>query len=109
MAEQKEGKQIAIDIKRVIPIFADNVLVANLIRTKKEKKGGKEGHVTLIFIDTLTQQSVARVVVSKQTAEALQKALEESLKKFDKEMKSKDKSDEKKVKIETTSVNKYLG
>ncbi len=113
MAEQKTEKSIAIDIKRAIPIFSDNVIVANIIKThdsgKKGKKVQKEGHVTLIFVDTLSHSAVARIVVSKQTADALLKALGESLEKFDREIRSK----EKKNKIETTVAEKrktqYLG
>lgn len=117
MAEdkQKEQKQekIAIDIKRVIPVFADNVFVANLIKAnqKEGKLKKKEGHVTLIFIDSLTHQAVSRIVVSKNTAEALLKALDESLKKFDKEIESK----ESKIKSEIIGdksekgKSKYLG
>lgn len=115
MAEQKTEKSIAIDIKRTIPIFSDNVIVANLIKTHDSEKKGKgkklqkEGYVTLIFVDTLSHSAVARIVVSKQTADALLKALDESLEKFDKELRSK----EKKNKIETTVAEKrktqYLG
>lgn len=119
MVEQKEQKQVAIDIKRTVPLFSDNVVVANLIKSQltskdKEKKGKKikkEGHITLIFIDSLTQQAVARIVISKQTAEALQKTLEESLKKFEKEIKAKETV--KKTKVETIAAEKgkakYLG
>jgi len=109
MVEQKETKQITIDIKRAIPIFSDNVIVANLIRAAKEEKkpGKKEGHITLIFVDTLSQQAVARIVVSRQVAEALEKSLAESIDKFDKEMKSK--STLKKPKIEATKTRGYLG
>lgn len=107
--EQKQEK-VAIDIKRVIPVFADNIIVANLIKAsqKTEKTKKKEGHVTLIFVDSLTHQAVSRIVVSRSTAEALLKALDESLKKYDKELKSK----ETRVKVGTTAVEKkarYLG
>ena len=115
MAEPKDQKPIAIDIKWAIPIFADNVIVANVIKSeqqaqsKKNKQYGKEGYVTLIFVDNLSHSAIARIVVSRSSAEALQKAMDESLKKFDKEMKSK----EKKGKIETTVVERgkarYLG
>lgn len=97
MVEQKDQKQIQLDIKRVIPVFADNVIVANVIKAQTTQGKGKgkhnskkEGHVTLIFVDGLTHQAISRVVVSRSTAEALLKALDESLKKFDKEIKSKE-------------------
>ncbi|MCX8194221.1 MAG: hypothetical protein N3G19_02555 [Candidatus Pacearchaeota archaeon] len=114
MAEEKQKEQkqekIAIDIKRVIPIFADNVIVANLIKAnqKSGKLNKKDGNVNLIFVDSLTHQAVSRIVVSKNTAEALLKALDDSLKRFDKEIKNK----EVKSKIETISdkgKSKYLG
>ncbi|MGB9707743.1 MAG: hypothetical protein ACPLXC_00190 [Candidatus Pacearchaeota archaeon] len=112
MTEQKPEKAVAVDVKRVMPIFADHVLVANIIKAhtedwKKKKHIKKEGYVTLIFIDTLTHQAVSRVVVSRGTAEALEKALGESLEKFDRELKSKEVKG--KTKVETTNVGKYLG
>jgi len=111
--EPKDQKSVTIDIKRAIPIFADNVIVANVIKSyegdKKNKGKKKEGHVTLIFVDNLSHSAVTRVIISRQTAEALLKALEESLKKFDKELKNKGV----KNKIETTIAEKrkaqYLG
>lgn len=107
--EQKQEK-ITIDIKRAIPVFADNIIVANLIKTNQKagKIKKKEGHVTLIFVDSLTHQAVSRVVVSRSTAEVLLKTLNESLKKYDKELKSK----ETKGKVETIAAEKkarYLG
>ena len=101
--EKQQPQQIQIDIKRALPLFADNVIVANLIKSEEKKKSKKkEGHITLIFVDTLTKQAVSRVAVSKQTAEALLKALDESLKKFDKDIPVKEKA---KAKAET----RYLG
>lgn len=106
----KMEKEFQIDIKRTIPLFADNVLVANLVRTtsgapasrKNSKKDKREGHISLIFIDSLTKQALARIIITRSVAQALLRALEESLKKFDniigKEIKSK---------IETTS--RYFG
>lgn len=108
MVEQKEkqAQQVQIDIKRTVPLFADNVIVANLVRNEEAKKGRKkEGHLTLIFVDTLTKQAISRVVVSKQTAEALLKTLDESLKKFDKDLSR----EIKKVKAEPAARTRYLG
>jgi hypothetical protein len=105
--EKQLTQQIQIDIKRAIPLFADNVIVANLIKDSEKEKASKkkEGHVTLIFVDTLTKQAVARVVVSRQTAESLLKSLDESLKKFDKNLneKTKEKSEP------ASSKTRYLG
>lgn len=109
--QREKQEKIAIDIKRIIPVFADNIFVANLIKAnQKAGKLKKEGHVSLIFIDNLTRQAVSRVVISRSTAETLLKALEESLKKFDKELKNK----ELKSKIEINEKSergksKYLG
>jgi len=108
MAEQKEKQtqQVQIDIKRTVPLFADNVIVANLVRNEEAKKGRKkEGYLTLIFVDTLTKQAVSRVVVSKQTAEALLKTLDESLAKFDKDVSRK----EVKAKSEPAARTRYTG
>lgn len=115
MVEQKDQKSIAIDIKRTIPVFADNVIVANVMKSyngekkgKRKGKRGKEGQVTLIFVDNLSRSAIARIVLSKSTAESLEKALGESLEKFDKELKG-----EEKKKIEAPVAEKgkarYLG
>lgn len=107
--EKPQQQQIQIDIKRTLPLFADNVIVANLIKdSEREKKGKnkkKEGHVTLIFVDTLTKQAVSRIVVSRPTAEAMLKTLDESLKKFDKDI-IKEKT---KAKVEPAAKTRYLG
>lgn len=88
-------------------MFADNVVVANLIKNSEEKRKNKrkEGHITLIFVDTLTKQAVSRVVVSRQTAEALLQTLGESLKKFDSDVSEV----RLKAKPEPAARTRYLG
>lgn len=104
--ERQIQQPVQIDIKRVLPLFADNVVVANLIKSSEEKRKNKkkEGHITLIFVDTLTKQAVSRIVVSRHTAEMLLKMLDESLKKFDKDLPIKEK-----IKMDTGSKTRYLG
>lgn len=107
--EKKQAQQqVQIDIKRTVPVFADNVIVANLVRGDSEKTGSKkkkEGHLAIIFVDTLTKQAISRIVVSKQTAEALHKTLGESLSKFDNDVSRK----EVKPKSEPAARTRYLG
>jgi CHASE3 domain sensor protein len=110
MGEQKEkqAQQVQIDIKRTVPLFADNVIVANLVRSDNEKansKKKKEGHLAIIFVDTLTKQAISRIIVSRQTAEGMLKTLGESLSKFDKDVSNR----EVKVKSEPAARTRYLG
>ena len=88
-----EQKQISIDLKRTVPLFSDSVLVANIVKNRPENKDkttskkGKtkkdpEGFVTLVFVDSVAQQAIARVVLPRITAENLQEALKTNLENF---------------------------
>lgn len=94
-----ETKQINIDLKRTVPLFSDSVLVANIIKNRPENKEEKgkdkksklkkdpEGFVTLIFVDSIAQQGIARIVLPRTTAENLQEALKTNLENFGKDIK----------------------
>jgi hypothetical protein len=102
----EQTKSINLDLKRTIPVFSDSVLVANVIKNRpaeqkknSKKKENPEGFVTLIFVDSVAQQPVARIVLPKSTAENLETALKTNLENFGKEVKpdiSKDKKPERK-------------
>ncbi len=99
-----EQKQVNIDLKRTVPIFSDTVLVANVIKNKPEEEKNKkknkqnpEGFITLIFVDSVAQQAVSRIVMPKITAENLVKALNTNLENFGKDIKLDNKDKEKKA------------
>ena len=116
-----EQKQINLDLKRTIPLFSDSVLVANIVKKNPEKNKGKkskskeepEGFVTLVFVDALAQQAIARVVLPKITAENLEKALRENLENFGKEPKIEKKleikDNKETVDSKQKSNNRYFG
>ncbi len=109
-----EGK-IQIDVSRVIPIFADEAMVVSRVKAKKdgEKVAGKEGHIEVIFVDQLGAQprAISRVVMSRNTAEGLQKILSNNVEKLDAELKSKKMPQQKKPEKSEASKNDkgYLG
>jgi len=92
--EQKEMRQVQVDVSKVSPLFADEVIVAAKIKAFKqgEKKFGKEGNVELIFLDQMTQppKAISRVVISMHTAAGLLKILGENIQKMEKDLKSKE-------------------
>jgi hypothetical protein len=91
------------DIK---PYFADDVIVVTPIKAIKEgKKIRKEGHVVFIFADMLSQQPIAKIAVSKTTAESLKNVLSKVLAKMDKDLKSRDMPQPEVLKTDTT---KYI-
>ena len=87
-----EGQKVSVDVSRVIPIFADEVLVASRIKAlKDDKKLEKEGNVELIFLDQLSHppKAISRVVVNRATAKSLVKVLGENIQKLEKDIKDK--------------------
>ena len=88
----------------VRPIYADEIVVAQTVKTGKDEKGKviKEGHVQLVFIDMTTQRPVDKVILSRLTAKGLYKALGDSIVKLEKELKSK--KIEKNKKVETDYI-----
>lgn len=117
MAEQKEARQVQVDVSRAVPVFADEVMVVSRIKAKKESEKpnsavSKEGFIEVIFLDQLSQppKAISRVVLSKQTAESLHKILLENVNKMDAELKSKKLPPKPEVKEKKADRDqKYLG
>ena len=93
--EQKDVRQVNIDVSRVVPVFADEVIVAAKIKAFKKEEGSKqvekEGNIELIFLDQLTHppKAISRVVVSRSTAKGLIRVLNDNLQKMEKDLKDK--------------------
>jgi len=106
--EQKQQMNINID-PSVKPLYADEVAVACSIKQEKDEKDNfkKEGVVSLIFIDIITQSTVARVTLSKTTAKALSNILKTNIEDMEKKLLSK--VEETPIKIEGTSSKDYIG
>ena len=113
MAEQKEVRQVQIDVSRIRPLFADEVLVASKIKAFKqgEKKIAKEGNVELIFVDQLSQppRAISRVVVTMHTAESLLKILGDNLNKMEKDLKDKSVPKQVQMEVKKEREKNYLG
>ncbi len=88
---QRKKIQIRETPSTVTPVFADEAMVGISIKAvSKEGDVKKEGVVRLGFIDVLRGQMVAEIVLLPETAKALHRALEATLKKLDEELKSKE-------------------
>lgn len=86
--------------------FADDIIVVTPVKATKEKgKVKKEGHVVFIFMDMLSQHPVAKVAVSKSTAESLRNVLVKVLAKLDKDLKNSSMPSPEPIKTEST---KYI-
>lgn len=103
-------KELNIEIDPTVkPIFADEIIVAvNIKQEKKKGKLTKEGHLSLIFLDMFTKRAVSRIVISSNTAKALDNVLKINIERLEKELKSKTELKQP-VKVETTSTEKYIG
>lgn len=114
-----EIKPVQIDVSKVVPIFADEVMVLSRVKGKKKGDGNrekvvdKEAHIELVFLDQLSQpaRAVSRIVVSKNTAAGLQKILADNVSKLEAEMKSTKTPKNKKSaeKPEVKNRTDYLG
>ena len=117
--DMSDTKQVQIDTSKVLPIFADEVVVISKVKslkTKDSKSLDKEGHVEIIFLDQINPQqprAVSRIVVSKNTAESLHRILAENVQKLGVELKSKkmpvQKKSEKTDKKSPEPKHDYLG
>lgn len=85
-----QKKQINID-PSAKPLFADEVVVAHTVKQEKDKKGkiSKEGYVTLLFVDALSNRAMSRITMSKTTAKTLAQILHRDVENLEKELKSK--------------------
>ena len=77
------------DIKQ---LFADEALVMGTVKVGKTASGKvrKEGNIRIAFVDMTSAQPVAKVVVSVSTARGLVNALNEQLKRLEKDLESKE-------------------
>lgn len=91
------------DIKQ---LFADDVVVVTPLKAVKEgKKIKKEGHVVFIFMDMLSQQPVAKIAMSKTTAESLKNIMIKVMAKLEKDLKSSEMPKPEPIKTDST---KYI-
>jgi len=106
-----EKKQIQIQ-PRAIPVFADEAQVVAFMKGNKDKKARfkKDGFVRLTFMDIHRRQTVADVVISPITAEAVMGIMANQLAELDKALKSKKMPKSKKVPVSrTTEEQRYIG
>jgi len=85
---------VRVDISRVLPVFADEVLVISRIKAKKQdgkKAASKEGYLEVVALDQLSNppKAIARLAMPRSTAENLHRILGENLEKMGAELKSK--------------------
>lgn len=91
------------DIKQ---LFADDVVVITPVKAVKEgKKIQKEGHVVFIFMDMLSQQPVAKIAMSKTTADSLKNIMVKVMTKLEKDLKSNEMPKPEPIKTDST---KYI-
>lgn len=100
---------VDIDLKNTELKFAHDVVITATIRAKKTKRGTikKEIFPELIFIDSTGKRIVSRITIPFETLKTLSEIMNNNLKEFDKQLKSKDLP--KQPKIETKSTSTYLG
>jgi len=99
-----------INLGRVRPTFAHDVIISTIYKTNKTKKGKikKEAHIELSFVDIISKQAVARIALPFTVIEALPRLFTDNIKKIKKELKSKEMPKKQKVEIESTNAS-YLG
>ena len=106
--EQKQQMNINIDAS-VKPLYADEVAITCTIKQEKEKDGKitKEGTISFVFLDILSQSAVSRITLSKTTAKALSKILNTNIEELEKRLQSK--SEEKQENLSSSTSNDYIG
>jgi hypothetical protein len=98
-----------INFGNTVPIFAHDVLISTVTKAKKGDDGKvkKEIFNELVFIDSVKQSAITRIILPASTLEGLPKMIEETIKKNKKEMKLKEMPKEKEK--ESKKENSYLG
>jgi len=110
-----QNKQIQVDVGKVSPLFADEVIVASKIKAFKRendpKHVEKEGNIELIFLDQLSQppRAISRVVVSKSTAKGLLKVLNDNIQKMEIDLKDKSMPKQPSIELKPKQDKGYLG
>ena len=98
-----------ISESKIKPLFADEILISANIKARKKKKTiEKEGLVRLLFLSITNNEPVSEIVLSRFTAERLAFSLVDSLKKLEKELKSKKMPKQKVIKSGKKKLN-YMG
>jgi len=98
-----------INLGHIPPLFAHDVIMSTVTKAKKTKRGKvkKESFTELVFIDAVRKAALARIILPKDTLEALPKMIEDNLKKIKEELKNKEIP---KQKTETSkTASSYLG
>jgi hypothetical protein len=97
-----------INLGNTIPIFAHDVAMSTITKSKKQKNGKakKESHTELVFIDAVRQSAIARIVLPLSVLEGLPKLIDENLKKIKADLKD---TEMPKEKDETEKKGSYLG
>ena len=88
-----EDNQIKIN-HRTMPVFSDRSITASQVASLPEKKNQKkaqrkEGTIRIIFIDSVSNGSVADVVMTPIAAEQLVNGINQSLEKLKKDIEDK--------------------
>lgn len=97
-----------INLGNTVPLFAHDVAISTITKANKGEDGKvkKEIFNELVFIDSLRQAAIARIILPSSTLEGLPKMIEDSIKKNKKEMKNKEMPKESKSE---SKKNSYLG
>jgi hypothetical protein len=101
---------VDINFGNTIPIFAHDVIISTVTKANKGEDGKvkKEIFNELVFIDSVRQSAIARIILPQSSLEGLPKMIEETINKNKKEMKKKEMPKEKE-KSESKKENSYLG
>ncbi len=99
-----------INLGGVRPMFAHDVAISTVYKTNKTKNGKikKEAHTELLFVDMISKQAVARIVLPFTVLEVLPQLITDNIKRIKKELKNKEIPEKQKVEIESTNAS-YLG
>lgn len=100
-----------INLGNIPPIFAHDVAMSTVTKTKKTKKGKvkKESHTELVFIDAVRKAAIARIMVPMSVLEEIPKMIEDNLKKIKKDLKDKEMPMSKEEETEIKTSGSYLG
>jgi hypothetical protein len=106
---------VEINLGNAVPIFAHDVAMSTVTKTKKTKKGNikKEAFTELVFVDAVRKTALARIVLPMSVLEELPRMIEENVKKIKEDLKDKEvpkslKEEKEKTEVKTTSGS-YVG
>lgn len=103
-----------INLGNVPPIFAHDVAMSTVTKTKKTKKGNlkKEAFTELVFIDAVRKSALARIILPMSVLEELPRMISESVKKIKEDLRNKEEPKsmkENKEKTEIKTTGSYFG